>query len=87
MALSMWLTNRCADLSTRFNHQLKKDVGYKVLQFIIRWRSQSSLVTKPYGVQTQQLLQEKNELGQILSLVTICMNTTLLHTSATFDGH
>ena len=26
---------------------------------------------KPYGVQTQQLLQEKNELGQILSLVTI----------------
>ena len=28
----------------------------------------------------------KDELGQILSLVTICMNTTLLHTCATFDG-
>ena len=29
---------------------------------------------KLYGVQTQQLLQERDELGQILSLVTICMN-------------
>ena len=44
------------------------------------------LVTKPYDVQTQQLLQEKDELGQILSPVTICMNKTLLHTYATFDG-
>lgn len=33
-ALSIWLTNRCADLSTRLDHQLKKDVGCKVLQFI-----------------------------------------------------
>ena len=40
------------------------------------------MVTKPYGVQTQQLLQEKDELRQILSLVTICMNKTLLHTRA-----
>ena len=86
MASSTWLTNICADPSTWLNHQLKKDVGCKVLQFITRWRSWSSLVTKPWGVQTQQLLQEKDELGQILSLVTICMNTTLLHTCATFDG-
>ena len=70
----------------RLNHQLEKDVGCKVLQFITRLRSQNSLVTKPYGVQTQQLFQEKDELGQILSLVTICMNTTLLHTHTTFDG-
>ena len=44
---------------------------------------------KPYDVQTQQLFQERDELGQILSLVTICMNKTLLHTCATcvtFDG-
>ena len=47
---------------------------------------QNSLVTKLYGVQTQQLLQEKDELGQILSPVIICMNTTLLHSYATFDG-
>ena len=33
--------------------------------------------------------QERDELGQILSLVTICMNKTLLHTCTTrvtFDG-
>ena len=44
---------------------------------------------KLYGVQTQQLLQEIDELGQILSPVTICMNKTLLHTCATcvpFNG-
>ena len=32
------------------------------------WRSWSSLVTKPYSVQTQQLLEEKDELGH-MSLV------------------
>ena len=85
-APSTWLTNRCADPSTRLDHQLEKNVGYKILKFITRWRSWNSLVTKPYGVQTQQILQEKDELGQILSPVTICMNTTLLHTCATFYG-
>ena len=89
MAPCIWLTNRCADPNMRLNYQLEKDVGCKVLQFITRWRSKSSLFTKPYSVQTQQLLQEKDELGQILSSVTICMNKTLLHTCATcvtFDG-
>ena len=33
-APSTWLTNRCADPSTRLNHQLEKVVGWKVLQFI-----------------------------------------------------
>ena len=44
---------------------------------------------KSYSVQTQQLLQERDERGQILSLVTIFMNKILLHTCATyvpFDG-
>ena len=82
-APSTWLTNRCADPSTPLNHQHEKDVSCKVLQFITRWRSRSSLVTKPYGVQTQQLLQEKEELGQILSPVTNCMNKTLIYTCAT----
>ena len=81
-APNMWLTN-CVDPSMRLDHQLKKDVGCKVLQFITRWRSWSCLVTKPYGVQTQQLLQEKDELGQILSPITICINKTLLHTCGT----
>ena len=89
MAPSIWLNNRCADPNMRLNYQLEKDVGCKVLQFITRWRSKSSLVKKPYRVQTQQFLQDKDELGQILSSVTICMNKTLLHTCATcvtFDG-
>ena len=63
MAPSMWLTN-CADPSTRLSHQLGKDVGCKVFQFITWWISWSCLVTKPYGVQIQQLLQEKEELRQ-----------------------
>ena len=33
MAPSTWLTN-CVDPSTQLNHQLEKDVGCKVLQFI-----------------------------------------------------
>ena len=88
-APSIWLTNRYADSNTRLNHQLEKNVGCKVLQFITRWRSRNSLVTKHYGIQTQQLLQEKDERGKILSSVTICMNKTLLYTRATyvtFDG-
>ena len=43
----------------------------------------------PWSVQTQQLLQEIDELGQILSPITICMNKNVLHTCATcvtFDG-
>ena len=49
-APSSWLTNY-TDPSTWLDHQLEKDVGCKVLQFITRWRSWSCLVTKPYGVQ------------------------------------
>ena len=49
-APSMWLTN-CANLNTWLDHQLKKDVVCKILQFITQWRSWSCLVTKPYGVQ------------------------------------
>ena len=65
---------------------LRRMLVAKFFNSSTRWRSRSSLVTKLYGIQTQQLLQEKDELGQILSPVTICMNTTLLHTHATFDG-
>ena len=57
------------------NHELEKDVGCKVLQFIIRWRSKSCLVTKPYGIQMQQLLEEEYELGH-MSLITICLRKT-----------
>ena len=82
MAPSTWLTN-CVDPSTRLNHQLEKDVNCKVFQFITRWRSQSSLVTKPYGVQTQQLLQEKEELGQTRLPVTLFFTFVELCSHAT----
>ena len=45
-APSTWLTN-CADPSTRLNHQLEKDVGCKVLQFI-----QTMKIMKLFGHKT-----------------------------------
>ena len=66
-APSTWVTN-CVDPNTRLDHQLEKDVGCKFLLFITWWRSWNCLVIKPYGVQTQQLIQEKDELGH-MSLV------------------
>ena len=66
---SQYVTNQSMHGSKYMtNHQLEKDVGCKVLQFITRWRLRSHLVTKPYGVQTQQLLEEKDKLGH-MSLV------------------
>ena len=65
---------------------LRKMLAAKFFRSSMRWRSRSSLVTKPYGVQTKELLQEKDELGQILSPVKICINYTLLHTCTTFYG-
>ena len=65
---------------------LRTMLAAKFFSSSTRWKSRSFLVTKPYNVQTQQLFQEKDELQQILSPVTICMSTILLHTHATFNG-
>ena len=46
-APSIWLTNRCVDPSTQLTHQLEKDVGYKVLQFINKMK-----ITKLFGQKT-----------------------------------
>ena len=73
-APSTWLTNWCTDPSTWLTHQLEEDVGCKVLQFIQRWRSISFLVTKPLVQKRSSFYKEYDELGQILSLVTICMH-------------
>ena len=53
---------------------LKRLLATKFFSSSRRWRSKSSLVTKPYGAQTQQLLHKKDELGQILSSVIIFLN-------------
>ena len=71
------------DPNTQLNHQLEKNVGCKSSSIHHTMKIKNSLVTKPYGVQAQQLLQEKDELRQILFSVTICIIKTLLHTCAT----
>ena len=81
-APSTWLTN-CADPNTQLNHQLEKDVGYKVHQFITQWRSRNYLVTNLYGVQTQQLLQKKEELGKTRFPVTLFFTLVELCSCAT----
>ena len=66
-ALSTWLTNWCTDPSTWLTTNLRIMLATKFFSSSTRWKSQNSLVTKPYSVQTQQLLEEKDELGQIIS--------------------
>ena len=70
--LSMWLTNQCTDPSMWLTTNLRRMLIAKFFSSSTRWRSRNSLVTKPYDVQTQQLLQKKDELGH-MSLVIICL--------------
>ena len=67
MAPNKWLTIQCTDPSTWLTTNLRKMLAAKFFSLSIWWRSWSSLVTKPYSVQTQQLLEEKDELRQIVS--------------------
>ena len=76
-APSMWLTN-CTDPSTRLQSPTRKSCWLQSSSVHPRWRLIRCLVTKPYGAQTQQLLHKNDELGQILSLVTICLNKLCL---------
>ena len=69
---SMWLINRCMDSSTWLTTNLRRMLVAKFFSSLTLWRSRSSSVTKPYGVQTQQLLEKKDELGH-MSPVTICL--------------
>ena len=73
MAPSTWLTN-CADPSTRLQSLTREGCWLQSSSVHPRWRLRRCLVTKPYGAQTQQLLHKNDELGQILSLVIICLN-------------
>ena len=62
---STWLTNRCAILVHDLITNLRKTLATKFFSSSTWWRSWSSLITKPYGVQTQQLLEEEDELGHM----------------------
>ena len=67
IAPSMWLTNQCTDTSTWLTTNLRRILAANFFSSLTQWRSRSFLVTKPYGVQMQQLLEEKDELGKIVS--------------------
>ena len=73
MAPSIWLIN-CADPTMRLQSPTREGCWLQSSSVHPRWRSRRYLITKPYGVQTQQLLHKNDELGQILSPVTICLN-------------
>ena len=85
-APSTWLINRCTDPSTWLTTNLRRMLAAKFISSSTRWRSRSSLVTKPYAVQMQQLLQDKDELGQILPPVTIFLNKTFASSFIHWDG-
>ena len=54
---STWLT--VARIPIRdFNHQLRRLSATKFFSSSTQWRSRRCLLTKPYGANTQQLLQE-----------------------------
>ena len=67
IAPSMWLTNQCTDTSTWLTTNLRRILVANFFSSLTQWRSRNFLVTKPYGVQMQQLLEEKDELGKIVS--------------------
>ena len=50
-APSTWLTNWCTDPNMWLTHQLEKDVGYKVLQFIHTMKIKKLLGYKTLGIQ------------------------------------
>ena len=56
MTPSTWLTNQYTVPSTWLTTNLRRMFAAKFFSSSTRWRSWSSLVTKPYGVKTQQLL-------------------------------
>jgi len=51
MAPNMWLTNWCIDPSMWLTANLRRMLAIKFFSSSTRWRSQSSLVIKSYGVQ------------------------------------
>ena len=87
-APSTWLTNY-TDPSMRLQSPTRESCWPQSFSIHHMMKIKKLLGHKPYGVQTQQLLHKEDELRQILSPVTICMNKTLLYicaTCVTFDS-
>ena len=88
IAPTTWLTN-CTDPSTQLHSPTRKGYWLQSSSVHPRWSSRRCLVTKPYGAQTRQLLHKNDELRQILSPVTICLNnlcSTLVQLVNTFTA-
>ena len=85
VTISTWLTNQCTDPRTWLTTNLRRMLVEKFFSSSTRWRSWNSLVTKPYDIQMQQLLQEKDELGH-MSLVTIWLWKTFALSCISCDG-
>ena len=84
-APSTWLTNWYTDPSTWLTTNLRRMLAAKFFSSSTQWRSRSSLVTKPYDVQMQQLLEEEDELGY-MSLVTIYLWKTFAFNCISSDS-
>ena len=74
-APSIWLTNQWMDPSMWLTTNLRRMLVAKLFSSLTRWRPRNSLVAKPYGVQMQQFLEEKDEVGH-MSSVTIYLCKT-----------
>ena len=85
-ALRTWLTNWYTNPSTWLTINLRRILAAKFFNLSTRWKSWNSLVIKPYSILMQQLLQERDELGQILSPVIICLNKTFASSFINWDG-
>ena len=86
---STWLTVAQIPIGDFRNTNLKRLLAAKFFSSSTWWRSGRCLVTKPYGRNTQQLLQERDELGQEFCLRSQFAWTELVNACATcvpFDG-
>ena len=63
MAPSTWLTNY-ADPSSRLNHQLEKNVGCKIFQFITWWRSKTPWSQNPTVYKHSSFFKRKMNYGK-----------------------
>ena len=54
---------------------LRRMMVAKFFSSSTRWKSRNSLITKPYDIQTQQFLEEKDELGHMSSVQIMLVKT------------
>ena len=81
-APSMWITN-CTDPNTWLQSPTREGCWLQSSSVHHTMKIEKLIRHKTLRCKTQKLLYKKDELGQILSPVTICLNKTLLNTCTT----